>query len=165
MGLIPGPDREGGATGDIPPFTVLPTVPSGADLLVRITATAIIRNFDEYYPKMPIQDFKPTYFPLADGSLVCPPLIKDLLRAHAILVICSALFVFFFRNTFTVIRYIRSGKVPQKALFYVLLGSQVIGFIFPLPTLVSIFAERVDCLSWVAKSLVIRMSNTELPHS
>jgi len=139
--------------------------PTGADLLVEVTATVVIHNFDKYYPGMPIGDFKPKYFPLVDGSLVCPPLIKDLLQVHAILIICSALFVFFFRNTFTVIRYIHSGKVPHKALFYVLLGSQAIGSAFPLPTLISTFTERVDCRTWVVNSPPTQSLNTEPRHS
>lgn len=131
------------------------------DLLVEITATVLIRDFDKYYPGVPIDDFKPKYIPLADGSLVCPPLIKDLLQVHAILVTCSTLFVFFLRNTFTVVRYIRYGKVPHKALFYILLGSQVTGFVFALPTLISSFSEQADCRTWVVKSLPTRTSKTD----
>ena len=146
MGFIPGADPDDGITEGIPAATViLPTRPTGIDLLAKFTATPVTHNFDEHYPGVSVPDFDPKYFPHTDGSLVSPSLMKDLLQAHAILVICSVLFVFFFRNTFTVVRYIHSGKVPQKALFYVFLGSQVIGFVFPLPTLISIFAERVNC--------------------
>ena len=145
MGFIPGADPEGGITEGIPAATaILPNGPTGTDFLAKFTATAVINNFGKHYPGVPVHDFDPAD---ADGSLVRPSLMKDLLQVHAVLVICSALFVFFFRNTFTVVRYIHSGKVPQKALFYVLLGSQVIGFAFPLPTLISIFADRVNCRS------------------
>jgi len=149
MGFIPGADQERGIADGIPAVTtILPTRPTGVDILT----TAVIHSFDKHNPGVPIHDFNPKYFPHANGSIACPPqmLMSDLLQVHAILVICSALFVFFFRNTFTVARYIHSGKVPQKALFYVFLASQVTGFIFPLPTLVSIFAERVNCRLWVA---------------
>ena len=98
---------------------------------------------------MPIDGFKPEYFPLADGSLICPPLIRDLLQVHAIIIICSALFVFFLRNTFTVVRYIRSGEVPHKTLLYTLLGSQVTGLVFPLPTLISTFTKDANCRTYV----------------
>lgn len=145
MGFIPRVDPEGGITDGIP-IAILPVRPTGTDL-AKITATAVIHNFGKHYPGVPVQDFDPKYFPQADGSSTSPSLIKDLLQAHAILVISAALFVFFFRNTFTAIRYIYSGKVPQKGLFYVLLGSQAIGFVFPLPTIISIFAERVNCRS------------------
>lgn len=144
MGFIPGGDPEDGITDGIPTVTaILPTRPAGVDIL----ATATAQNFDKHHPGVPIHNFNPKYFPHAIGSIACPPqmLMSDLLQVHAILVICSALFVFFFRNTFTVAHYIHSGKVPQKALFYVFLASQVIGFVFPLPTLVSIFAEQVNC--------------------
>lgn len=163
MGFIPGADPDNGIVEGIP-VAIPPTRPTGTDILIQIAATAVV-NFDKHHPDVPVQDYKPKYFPHADGSLTYPPLIKDLLQVHAILVISSALFVFFFRNTFTVVRYIYSGKVPQKALFYVLLGSQVIGFAFPLPTLISIFAERVNCRLWVAKYLRTQVTNTELPHS
>ena len=146
MGSIPSSSLESVTTESTPAIVTTPLAqPTGADLLVEVTATVVIRNFDRYYPGVPVEDFKPKYFPLMDGSLVCPPLIKDLFQVHAILIICSALFVFFFRNTFTVVRYIRSGKVSHKALFYILLGSQAIGFTSPLPTLISMFTERVDC--------------------
>jgi len=165
MGLIPGHGLEGITTDHTPATATTPLAqPTGADLLVEVTATVVIRNFDKYYPGVPIEDFKPKYFPLMDGSLICPPLIKDLLQVHAIIIICSALFVFFFRNTFTVVRYIRSGKVPHKALFYILLGSQAIGFVFPLPTLISTFTERVDCRTWVVNSTSTQPPNAELPH-
>ena len=144
---IPGVALENGMTERIPTTTTLsfsrPT--RTMDLLVEVTATVLIRNFDKYYPGVPMDSFRPKYIPLADGSLVCPSLIKDLLQVHAILIICSALFVFFLRNTFTAVRYIRSGGVSQKGLFYTLLGSQVAGFVFPLPTLISFFTERADC--------------------
>jgi len=166
MGFIPGVDLEGATTEGIPTTTtILPTRPTGLDLLVQVTATVVNSNFDEYYPGVPIDDSKPNCFPLEDGSLVCPPLIKDLLQVHAILIICSALFIFFFRNTFTVVRYIRSGKVSHKALFYILLGSHIIGFVYPLPTLISVFIKWVDCRLWVVKSLVTQVSNVELSHS
>ena len=149
-----GPPRPPGPPGPAPP-----------DLLVKVTATAVIHDFNQYYPGVPIDNFQPNYSPLPDGSLVCPPLIKDLLQVHAIIIICAALFIFFFRNTFTVIRYVRSSKVPHNALFYMLLWSQVIGFAFPLPTLISVFIEQVDCRMWVVKSLPTQTPNAELPHS
>ena len=151
--------------GSPPTSTTTPLArPTGPDLLVEVTATVVIHNFNKYYPGVSIEDFKPKYTPLVDGSLVCPPLIKDLLQVHAIIIICSALFAFFFRNTFTVIHYIRSGKVPHKTLFYVLFGSQAAGFVFPLPTLISVFNEQVDCRTWVVNSPVTQSPNTELPH-
>lgn len=166
MEFIPGAGLERRVVEGIPATaTSLSARPTGTDVLVEVIATAVIRNFDKYYPGVPIDDFKPEYSPLADGSLVCPPLIKDVQQVYTILIISSALFVFFFRNTFTVVRYIRSGKVPHKALFYALLASQVMGFIFPLPTLTSIFAGGVDCRMWVVRSIQAQMSNTELPHS
>lgn len=168
MGFIPGGGPRGGTNNDFPATstTIPPTRPSETgDLLVQITATVVIRNFSKYYPGESVRGFEPQYTPLADGSLISPPLTRDLVQVHAILIICSALFVFFFRNTFTVLRYIRSGKVPQKALFYVFLGSQVIGFVFPLPALISIFAARAGCRACVAKSPVTQMPNAELPRS
>jgi len=165
MGSIPGPSLESITTESTPATVTTPLAgPTGADLLVEVTATVVIRNFDKYYPGVPIEDFKPKYFPLMDGSLVCPPLIKDLLQVHAILIICSALFVFFFRNTFTVVRYIRSGKVPHKTLFYILFGSQAVGSAFPLPTLISMFTEQVDCRTCVVNSPPTRSPNAKLPH-
>lgn len=143
MGLVPSLESE--TTSQVPVTAPLAR-PTGTNVLVEVTATAVI-NFSKYYPGVPIDDFKPKYSPLSDGSLVCPPLIKDLLQVHGILVIFSVLFDLFFRNTFTVVRYIRSSKVPHKALFYILLGSQVTGFVFPLPTLISIFAKWADCRS------------------
>lgn len=143
---------------------ILPASLSGTDLLVGTTDAIVSHDPDKYHPWLPAQDPKLDCIPLADGSLICSPLSKDLLQVHAILAISSALLVFFFRNTFTVVRYVRSGKVPQKALFYVLLGSQVIGFASPLPTIISIFSKRVDCRLWVAKSLAAQISNAELSH-
>lgn len=164
MGYIPrvGPHPESATTETSPSSaTTAPPKPTGPDLLIEVVATVVIRDFSKYYPGVPIDDFKPKYFPLADGSLVSPPLIKDLLQVHAVLIISTALFVFFFRNTFTVVRYIRSGQIPHKILFYILLGSQAIGFTFPLPTLISIFTQHVNCRMWVVKSPQTRMLNTE----
>lgn len=154
MGVIPGAGPEGGMANDIPAVAmVLPTSLTGTDLLVRITDTVVGHDPDESHPWLPAHDPVLECVPLADGSLICSSLSKDLLHVHATLVICSALLVFFLRNTFTVARYVHSGKVPQKALFYVLLGSQVIGFASPLPIIISIFSNRVDCRLWVVESL------------
>ena len=150
MGVIHRAEPEGGKPNDIPAVAmVLPTSLTGTDLLVRITDTVVSHDPDEYHPWLPTNDSGLECAPLADGSLICSSLSKDLLHVHATLAICSALLVFFFRNTFTVLRYVHSGKVPQKALFYVLLGSQVIGLASPLPIIISIFSNRVDCRLWV----------------
>lgn len=119
--------------------------PSPTQVLVEISTSVLIQNYYSYYDG-PIELFKPHYHALADGSLVSFPLTSDIRIAQVIAIVCGALCAFFIINIFTVLRYIRWGKVKNKLLFYILLASQVAGPFGIIPNYVGFFYQSADCL-------------------
>ncbi|KAL4243540.1 hypothetical protein ABKN59_001109 [Abortiporus biennis] len=128
----------------LPVVTPAPTSSCTTNVLVVISTTIDIPDYYRFY-QAPIQDFKPTYYNLPDGSLVGRPLIDDIREANAWLVLIGAMLLFFFTNTIVAVRYVRKGLVKRKGLFYLLLASQLLGVIGSTATLIPFFNQYVSC--------------------
>jgi hypothetical protein len=93
----------------------------------------------------PLQNYRPSYTILPDGSLLTSVYRADLFSANSRLFGIGALLTLGAINVWTCVSYIRRGKVKDKTLFYLLLASQIL-----LPTcfgalLVPFFLDNVDC--------------------
>jgi len=114
-------------------------------VVIELSTTVVIPNFNAYYAPMQIATFKPTYDTLADGSLLTPPYLQDLSDANLSLLIIGALAAIFIRNIFVSADYLRRGKVKKKSLFYVLFISQILSPIALVPVISSYFTNKVNC--------------------
>jgi hypothetical protein len=118
--------------GDLP-FIIFPLERS-----IRIT------QFPTPLPN-PLQNYRPLYAALPDGSLLTPVYSADLDSANSRLFGIGALLTLGAINVWTCVSYIKRGRVKDKTLFYLLLASQVL-----LPTcfgalLAPFFLDDADC--------------------
>ncbi|KAH9857891.1 hypothetical protein C2E23DRAFT_719367 [Lenzites betulinus] len=131
------------AAASITPCT---TAPSGSPnvLQVVIHTTVTIRDFSNYY-KVPISDFQPTYVALPDGSLVSSVFLPNLTISKSWLVMGGALCMFFLTTTYKSFLYLRTVKVKNKSLFYMLFTSQAIGLFASFFFVVADFVAAINC--------------------
>ena len=73
------------------------------------------------------------------------PFIVDVRGANLLLVIFSALAMFFILNTITAIQFLRRWTVKRMSLFYVLFVSQLLGAVGMLAPLVTYFDQFASC--------------------
>ncbi|EAU92855.2 hypothetical protein CC1G_03642 [Coprinopsis cinerea okayama7 len=139
-----------------PSITPTPTRCRHSEVVVELTTTLVIQDYEMWYRPTPIRSFQPTYRPLMDGSLVTPPFSEDLFNASFSLFVLGALSAVFIRNIITSADYIRRGKVKKKILFYLLLTSQLVAPVSLTPLVLSYFWESIDCTRQAA--LVVRLS-------
>jgi len=93
----------------------------------------------------PLDDYRPFYQALADGSLLTPIYKADTFSSNSRLFGVGALLTLGAVNVWTCVGYIRRGKVKDKTLFWLLLASQ---FLLPIcfaALLAPFFLENVDC--------------------
>ncbi|KAI0079570.1 hypothetical protein K474DRAFT_1617326 [Panus rudis PR-1116 ss-1] len=128
-----------GSTTSTPTACITPNI-----VVVDLSTTIEIPDYRRFY-QAPIQSFQPTYTALPDGSLVSPPLLSDISRGSGWLLMLTAIATLFLINTLTSARYIRKGHVKNKALFYLLLCSQILGVLGSIPMIVSFFDSSVNC--------------------
>ncbi|KIP12582.1 hypothetical protein PHLGIDRAFT_262280 [Phlebiopsis gigantea 11061_1 CR5-6] len=114
-------------------------------VIVDLHTTVVIPDFHLYYGDQSIQSFQPPYHALGDGSLVATPFIVDVRGANLLLVIFSALAMFFILNTITAIQFLRRWTVKRMSLFYVLFVSQLLGAVGMLAPLVTYFDQFASC--------------------
>lgn len=129
----------------LPRTTPSPTSCPPNTLVVQLSTTLVISNFDLFYAPTAIQSFYPTYTALADGSLVTTPFNQDQIDANLSLFVTGALAVVFARNIFVSGDYIRRGKVKKKTLFHVLFLSQMLAPIAFIPIVLSYYTQRLNC--------------------
>lgn len=103
-----------------------------------------IQQFPTPIPE-PLQNYRPLYTALPDGSLLTPVYGADLYSANSRLFGIGALLTLGAINVWTCVSYIKRGRVKDKTLFYLLFASQVL-----LPTcfgalLAPFFLDNVDC--------------------
>jgi hypothetical protein len=96
-------------------------------------------------PPNPLQNYRPIYTALPDGSLLTPVYSADLYSANSRLFGIGALLTLGAINVWTCVSYIKRGRVKDKTLFYLLLASQIL-----LPTcfgalLAPFFLDNVNC--------------------
>lgn len=125
--------------------TPAPTPCSPNEVVVHLSTTVLITDFDRFWEPTPIASFQPTFNALDDGSLVTPPFVQDLYDANLTLLVTGALAIVFIRNIIVSADYLRRGKVKKKTLFYILFLSQVLAPISFVPIILSYFTKVLHC--------------------
>jgi hypothetical protein len=142
-------------TSGTPTQTTAPvfTVTSPPNIVeVQLSTSIVISHYSDFYHDVPIASFPgPQYHALVDGSLVAPPLIQATRTSYITLFVAGLLSMLFISNVFTSISYIQRTKrlVQKKALFYILLLSQIMAPISFAMLLVGYFDGQIDC-KWYA---------------
>jgi hypothetical protein len=113
-------------------------------VVVALSTAISIPDYHRFYDQ-PIREFRPVYRAFPDGSLAAPPLLDDITASYALLLFIGALIMLFLRNTIVSADYIRRGRVKYKALFYVLLVSQLMGFVTFVLSATTYFTDDVNC--------------------
>ncbi|KAF8167960.1 hypothetical protein B0H34DRAFT_792626 [Crassisporium funariophilum] len=132
-------------TAGQPQITPAPTSCPPNTLVIRLTTTLVIPNYNLFYAPTSIESFVPEYSALGDGSLLTPPFHQDMSDANLSLLIIGALAMLFTRNIIVSGDYIRRGKVKKKILFYVLFLSQILAPVGLVPIIFSYFSQRIHC--------------------
>ncbi|KDR85136.1 hypothetical protein GALMADRAFT_233779 [Galerina marginata CBS 339.88] len=131
-------------------------------LIVQLSTTLVIPDFNLFYAPSAIDSFFPTYTALADGSLITPPFNQDQLDANLSLLVTGALAMVFARNIVVSGDYIRRGKVKKKTLFHVLFLSQILAPVAFIPIIMSYFSQRMHCTLVIILSCVSGASSLAL---
>ncbi|KAI0778068.1 hypothetical protein BD413DRAFT_465782 [Trametes elegans] len=111
---------------------------------VVIHTTLTIPNFSRYYT-VAAADFQPSYVALSDGSLLSPVFTPNLRVSESWLVMGGAFCMLFAITTCKSIYYCRTVDVRNKALFYMLSMSQVIGLVVSIFFVIADFDATFDC--------------------
>ena len=119
-------------------------------LVVHLSTTVIIPDFNAYYAPASIETFVPVYSTYPDGSLISSSFQQDLTESYIGLFVIGALAMVFTRNIFVSGDYIRRGKVKKKMLFYVLFLSQILAPVSLTPVILSYFDPKTPCNVWVS---------------
>lgn len=128
-----------------PRTTLAPSCCDPNFVVVELSTTLIIPNYEQVYPSIPIQSFQPQYNALADASLVTSAYLQDLYDANTSLLVTGMLTMLFIRNLFTSGGYIWRGKVKNKTLFYLLFVSQLLAPVSLIPIILSYFQQSFPC--------------------
>ena len=103
-----------------------------------------IPDYHRFYSE-PVESFQPDYTPFPDGSLIARPFLNNVTASYGLLLFIGALMMLFLRNVIVSADYIRRGRVRYKTLFYVLLISQVMGFVTFVLAATTYFVDNVNC--------------------
>ncbi|KAF8078473.1 hypothetical protein FPV67DRAFT_1648275 [Lyophyllum atratum] len=122
-------------------------------VIINLSTALVIPDYSLYYAA-PIESFQPTFFALADGSLLAPPFLDDLNGANISLLVNGMLTMLFVRNIFVSGDYLRRGKVKRKTLFYILFLSQILAPISLVPVIMSSFNQSINCTVVIILSCV-----------
>ena len=114
-------------------------------VVIHVSTTVIIQDFESYYPNTPIQSFYPIYTALSDGSLLLPPTEAKLNESNTFFILNGAILMLYLRNTLVSLRYIRRTRIKHKGLFYVLFLSQLLGLLSAITSAV-ILTAAVICV-------------------
>lgn len=125
--------------------TPSPTRCSPNQVVVHLSTTVLITDYDRFWEPTPIASFRPIFITLDDGSLVTTPFYQDLYDANLTLLVTGALAIVFIRNIIVSADYLRRGKVKKKTLFYMLFLSQVLAPISFVPIILSYFTQLLHC--------------------
>ena len=117
------------------------------EVVVEISTAVLIPDYSMYFSE-PIQQFRPTYYALPDGSLVAPPYLNDVQQGNWIILFTGALLMLFVRNSIVSADYIRRGRVKYKGLFYALLISQLLGVLSFVIMAASFLARQISCTAY-----------------
>lgn len=93
----------------------------------------------------PLDSYRPSYSTLPDGSLLTSVYVDDLSSANSRLFGLSSLLMLGAINVWTCVAYIRRGKIKDKTLFYLLLGSQLLIPACFSALLAPFFLLKVNC--------------------
>ncbi|KAH8835146.1 hypothetical protein DL96DRAFT_27223 [Flagelloscypha sp. PMI_526] len=116
-------------------------------VVIQLATQVVIPNYSRDFASIPLQDFKPSYLAMDDGSLLATPLISDFQGALLSLIILSVLLALFLRNVVVAGYYYfsRSKIIHDRRLFLALFLSQLVSPAGILPTMVSYFDRSGDC--------------------
>lgn len=113
-------------------------------VLVALSTGISIPDYHRFYSE-PVESFQPDYTPFPDGSLIARPFLNNVTASYGLLLFIGALMMLFLRNVIVSADYIRRGRVRYKTLFYVLLISQVMGFVTFVLAATTYFVDNVNC--------------------
>ncbi|KAF9499792.1 hypothetical protein BDN71DRAFT_64144 [Pleurotus eryngii] len=137
-----------------PRITPQPTPCTTNEVVIHLSTTVVIPDFNRYFAPTPIASFQPSYLALADGSLVANPFFKDLHDSNISLLVTGMLAMLFLRNIFVSGDYIRRGGVKRKTLFYWLFISQLLAPICFIPEITGYLDKSVDCMMVLCMSRI-----------
>jgi hypothetical protein len=116
-------------------------------VVIQLATQVVIPNYSRDFASIPIQDFKPSYLAMDDGSLLAAPLVSDVKAALLSIIFLSIVLVFFVRNIVVTGYYYfsRSKIIHDRRLFFALFFSQLVSPAGILPTMVSYLDAYEDC--------------------
>lgn len=114
------------------------------EVVVALSTAISIPDYQRFYAA-PLESFQPVYHSFPDGSLAAQPLLDDIKASYGLLLFIGALMMLFLRNVIVSADYIRRGRVRYKTLFYVLLVSQIMGFVTFILSATTYFMNDVNC--------------------
>jgi len=117
-------------------------------LVIQVSTTLVVRDYKRWFAPMPIEQYKPKYASLQDGSLLTDALTQDMRDSYISLFVLGALSIVFFRNILLSGSYLSRVKVKNKSLFYLLFLSQLLAPAGLLPTILSYFREDINCTAY-----------------
>ncbi|KAI9572832.1 hypothetical protein HD554DRAFT_1374334 [Boletus coccyginus] len=120
-----------------------PSQPS--PVVVHLSTALTISDFPAFYPDADPDAFRPIYYALPDGSLLAPPLRRDLTTNSVLLLITGCLLSVFLRNLGMAAIYLCRGKIKKKGLLYTIFLSQLLGPIAIIPIIVAQFTTSANC--------------------
>ncbi|KAH7915378.1 hypothetical protein BJ138DRAFT_1055011 [Hygrophoropsis aurantiaca] len=135
-----------------PVITPRAVEPQPNEVVIELSTSVSIPDYNKYYPNTPIDSFVPVYFALDDGSLVAPPFIHDVQLSYSSLIVGVVILMIFLRNIIVSAGYIWRGNIKKKGLLYTLFLSQIFGPSALIPMVVVQFHRSMQC------SVVIRIS-------
>ncbi|THH03230.1 hypothetical protein EW145_g6425 [Phellinidium pouzarii] len=129
------------------------------EVLLVISTKAHIMDYSSHYTATPIEQFRMTYTPLSDGSLVAPPYLYEIQRGNRMLLFVGMMLMLFLRNSVISVDYIRRGRVKFKGLFYALLISQLLAVATFALMATSFFAAYINCkIAFTVEGVLIEIS-------
>ncbi|OSX67679.1 hypothetical protein POSPLADRAFT_1072487 [Postia placenta MAD-698-R-SB12] len=131
-------------SAQVVPLVTQAVASAAADVVIRLQADVSISHYRDYYDG-PVESFQPKYYALDDGTLLSDRYVRGQRLARVWLCIAGALCIFFLRNTWLALSYIRRSRVKDKTLFYLLLLSQVLGLLAAITTTVGDLDMSANC--------------------
>ena len=115
-------------------------------VIINLSTQLSIPDYTFFYHQ-PIESFTPSFTALPDGSLLAEPFLTDIRVSNMDLLMIGIMLTLFVRNVIVSADYIRRGRVRYKALFYVLLITQLLGLLCFLAKLVPFFIHSTNCFA------------------
>ncbi|KAH9937563.1 uncharacterized protein B0H18DRAFT_1113380 [Fomitopsis serialis] len=132
------------SNAQILPFPAPTAAGSAAPVVINLQADVTISRYDQFYDA-PLPSFRPTYYAMADGSLLSQAYVDEMTVSKAPVFVAGGLLVFFLRNARKSVLFLRRTRVKDKTLFYLLALSQLLGLVAIVVSAVGLLDMTVGC--------------------